>query len=178
MEGSTTEGSDSPRPIGAGGDRPGGAPVTRGDLKGLRRWTLVAGIWAVAATAVALIALLDTSGGEAEQTAGDANRRVGELEKRLDGLDRGVRGLSARTDDAESRLGGLAPLSDVTKLQTRVGRAEEGASAANNRSGNIRDTLRALGQRVTALEEAPPPSGGDGAASQDGGGGAGAGDSP
>ncbi len=47
-------------------------PATRGDLRALRRWVLVAGVWAVAATAVAIIALLDTSNDDAERSAGDA----------------------------------------------------------------------------------------------------------
>ncbi|CAN5549986.1 hypothetical protein BH20ACT19_BH20ACT19_08490 [soil metagenome] len=166
MEGSTAQGSDPP-PV---ADERGEQRVTRDDLKGLRRWTLVTGIWAVAATAVALIALLDTSGGDAEQKAGDAGRRVGTVEKRVDALDRDLRGLSARIDDAESRLGGLAPLTDVTKLQDRVGRAEEDASAANNRSGNVRDTVRDLEDRLTQLEDAPAETGGGSGGGGSGGG--------
>ncbi len=168
MEGSTAQGSDPARaaPL---ADEPAERPVTRDDLKALRRWTLVAGIWAMAATAVALIALLDTSGGDAEQKAGDAGRRVGEVEKRVDGLDRDLRGVSTRIDDTESRLGALAPLTDVTKLQDRVGRAEEDASAANNRSGNARDTLNDLEERVTQLEDAPPAAAGEAPADGDAG---------
>ena len=135
-------------------------PVTRDDLKALRRWTLVAGIWAVAATAVALIALFDTSKGDAEQRAGDAEQRAADVEKRVIKLDRTQRGLSTRTDEVESRLGALAPLSDVSRLQDRVGRAEEDASEANDRAGKSTDKVNSLEDRVKALEDAPAPGGG------------------
>jgi len=134
-------------------------PVTREDLKALRRWTLVAGIWAVAATAVALIALLDTSKGAAEQRAGAAEDRAAEVEKRATKLDRDQRGFSTRIEEVESRLGSLAPLSDVTKLQDRVGRAEENASEANDRVGNAADKANSLEDRVEALEDAPARGG-------------------
>ena len=52
-----------------------GAPVTQDDLRTLRRWIVVAGVWAVAATVVALIALLDDSGRAAERRANETGRR-------------------------------------------------------------------------------------------------------
>ncbi len=155
MEGSSTT-TDSPQspqaPASSGAAR---GPVTRDDLKALRRWVLVAGIWAVAATAVALIALLDSSKGDVEQRASDAEQRAGEVEKRVVKLDRGQKGFATRIDEVESRLGALAPLTDVSKLQDRVGRAEENASEANDRVGGSSDKVESLEDRVAALENAP-----------------------
>ena len=140
--------------------------VTRDDLKALRRWVLVAGIWAVAATAVALIALLDSSNGDAEQRAGDAERRAADVEKRVVKIDRDQTGFSTRIDEVESRLGALAPVSDVSKLQDRVGRAEENASEANDKVGNSSDKVKALEDRVAALEDAPGAGAADSSADQ------------
>ena len=130
-------------------------PDTRDDLKALRRWVLVAGIWAVAATVVALIALLDSSKGEVEQRASDAQQRAGEVEKRAVKLDRDQKGLATRIDEVESRLGSLAPLSDVSKLQDRVGRVEENASKASDKVGSSSNKVKSLEDRVAALENAP-----------------------
>ena len=126
-----------------------GEPVTAQDLRTLRRWTLVAGVWAVAATAVALIALLDTSRGDAERKADAAGERVSRVERDV----RGLRGLDARVDDLESRLGDLAPTADVTKLQDRVARAEEDASKAAEQSEGADETLTDLEDRVQQLED-------------------------
>lgn len=146
----------------APGDAPRG-PVTRDDLKALRRWTLVAGIWAVAATAVALIALLDSSKGDAqqraEQRAGDAEQRAAAVDKRVTKVDRDQKAFSTRIEELESRLGALAPVTDVSRLQDRVGRAEENASEASDRVGNSSDKVKSLEGRVSALEKAPNDSG-------------------
>ena len=163
MEGSsiTTDSPQSPQAP-ASSDAARG-PVTRDDLKALRRWVLVAGVWAVAATAVALIALLDSSKGDTEQRASDAQQRAAEVEKRAIKLDRDQKGFATRIDEVESRLGALAPLTDVSKLQDRVGRAEENASEANDRVGGSSDKVKSLEDRVAALEDAPDtgaPAGG------------------
>ena len=42
-------------------------PATAEDLRGLRRWLLVAGVWAVAATAIAVIALVKANDANNDQ---------------------------------------------------------------------------------------------------------------
>ena len=133
-------------------------PVTRQDLRTLRRWTLVAGVWAVAATAVALIALLDTSRGEAEEKAEAAGARITRVERDVKGL----RTLEGRVDELESRLGDLAPTADVTKLQDRVARAEEDASKAAGKANDADRALTDLEDRVQQLEDDAGDSGGAG----------------
>jgi len=132
------------------------APVTRDDLRALRRWILVAGVWAVAATAVALIALLDTSGDDAERTAtGAANSATeareaqGRLDKRLDKLD--------------ARLGDLPQAEDVSNLQSRLLKIEGEAKKASADSGNAEDKVTDLEDRLKAIEDKPADSGGAGA---------------
>src|SRR5918992_569980 len=69
---------------------PDAEPATQGDVKTLRRWLIVAAVWAVAASAIALIALLDddTGGdggnGESSQSASRVEQR---LESRIEQLE-------------------------------------------------------------------------------------------
>ena len=170
MEGSSVKTPETSRPVAP--EDAAREPATQEDLRSVRRWTLVAGIWAVAATAVALIALLDTSQGDAEQRATDADRRAAAVDKRVTELERSQKSLTTRVDELESRIGSLAPLSDVTKLQDRVGRAEENASKANDKAGNASDSVKDLEDRVTSLENAPA------AGTDDSSGSAGADDNP
>ena len=127
-------------------------PVTRDDLSALRRWILVAGVWAVAATAVALIALLDTSGDDAERTATGAVSSAAEVREAQDGLDR-------RLDELDTRLGDLPQAEDVSNLQTRLSKMEADSKKALTDAGNAEDTVTDLEDRVKALEDAPADSG-------------------
>ena len=121
-----------------------GEQVTREDLKGLRRWIIVAGVWAVAATAVALIALLDSSDSDAAKEADEAAGRVTRVERRLD----------SRLDALEAKLEDLPRSEDVSKLQTRLARAENDASKAAEAARGAEQTVGDLEDRVQALEDA------------------------
>ena len=132
----------------------GRAPTSYEDMRALRRWVLVAGVWAVAATAVALIALVDTSTEDAEQTAAQATDNASRLAARQ-------RRLGRRLARVESRLEGLAPAGEVTDLADRLGRAEAAASAARNRAGAAAQRLSRLEERVRSLGEGATPVPGD-----------------
>ncbi|MEK6229981.1 MAG: hypothetical protein AABM31_11750 [Actinomycetota bacterium] len=137
-------------------------PVTRDDLRALRRWILVAGVWAVAATAVALIALLDTSGDDAERTAAgavDSATEVREAQGRLD----------KRLDELDARLGDLPQADDVSNLQTRLSKVEDDSRKASGDAGDAGDKLTALEDRVKALEDKPADSAGTAADTPAGG---------
>jgi hypothetical protein len=128
-----------PRPPGRYGEQ-----VTREDLKGLRRWVIVAGVWAVAATAVALIALLDSSDSDARKEADEAAGRVTRTERKL----------GRRLDALETRLEGLPRSEDVSKLQGRLARAETDASKAAESARSADEKVGELEDRVQALEDA------------------------
>lgn len=113
------------------------APLSAADLKGLRRWVIVAGVWAVAATAIALIALLDTSDSQAEKHADAAADRSARAERRLDAL--------------ETRLAGLPRSEDISKLEERLSRAEESASGAAKSSRSVAEKVGDLEARVKRL---------------------------
>ena len=129
------------------------APVTRDDLRALRRWILVAGVWAVAATAVALIALLDTSGDDAERTATGAANSAAEAREAQDGI-------RERLDELEARLGDVPQAEDVSSLQTRLSRIEGESKKASTDAGNAQDKLTDLEDRVKAIEDEPADAGG------------------
>ena len=104
---------------------------------------MVAGVWAVAATAIALIALLDTSGSEAEKDADAAADRIVTVERTFD----------RRFDALESRLEGLPRSDDVTRLQERLSRVERSASQAAESSKGADEKAADLEDRVKRLEE-------------------------
>ena len=121
---------------------------------------LVSGVWAVAATVVALIALLDRSDGNAEERAGAATDRVAGIERRQ-------RALGRRVGSVSSRFKGLANSGDVVKLQLRVGQLQAIAAGAAKRATKAEKAATDLGDRVKRFESAlsaaqanpaPPPA--------------------
>lgn len=118
-------------------------PVTHDEIRGLRRWVVVSAVWAVAATAVALIALLDPSDDDAAKRAGDAQSRATAVERPLD----------RRLDDLESRLEGLPQTSDVSRLGDRLKAAEDKAASATEDASSAKSATDDLEERVEQLED-------------------------
>ena len=116
----------------------------------------MAGVWAVAATAVALIALLDTSGDDAKKTAQGATDRIESLESQQEKL-------TERVDALDTQVEDLAPAGDVSKLQNRLERAEKDAAAAEKEAKDASETVTDIEDRVSTLED-------DAAAADDGAG--------
>jgi chromosome segregation ATPase len=134
-------------------DRPAGA----GELRGLRRWLIVAAVWATAATAIAVIALI------AATDARDDNTEAGRRSARTaDQISRAQRQLNGRLEELESGMEELPSAGEVAGLGNRMERAE----ATDERAGNQLDELTAsiadLEKRVESLEKAPAGSGGGG----------------
>jgi septal ring factor EnvC (AmiA/AmiB activator) len=129
-------------------------PATVGEVRSLRRWLLVTGVWAVAATAIAVIALV-AANDDSEDRA--ANRQTaGELA-------RVQRQLNDRVDDLESRLEDAPSADDVRALDERLGKVERSAGAtsdsierATGRIDELDSQLSDLDERLTALETAEP----------------------
>jgi DNA repair exonuclease SbcCD ATPase subunit len=121
----------------------GEGAATREDLRSLRRWVIVAGVWAVAATAIALIALLDSSEGDARKEADAARNRAVATERKLD----------RRIDDLEERLEALPRSDDVSRLQQRLSKAETGATKAAADARSAESKLSDLEKRVQTVED-------------------------
>jgi hypothetical protein len=118
-------------------------PATLADIRGLRRWLIVTAVWAAAATALGVIALIqankdDTSG--RTQSAAD--------------LARVQRDLAGRIDDLKSQVDALPTSDDVSKLDNRIKELETKAdkSASASDTDKLNNRLDDLEQRVDDLE--------------------------
>jgi septal ring factor EnvC (AmiA/AmiB activator) len=116
--------------------------ATVGDLRGLRRWLIVTAVWAVAATALGVIALIqankDDDSGRA-QSAADLAR----VQKDLNG----------RLDDLESRVDDLPTSDDVSKLDGRIKDLETKADRTSSDLDKLNGRVEDLETRVDDLEQ-------------------------
>jgi polyhydroxyalkanoate synthesis regulator phasin len=125
-------------------------PATVADLRSLRRWIAVAGIWAVAATALGVIALIEANKDDTSDQTAAAAGELARVQKQL----------NSRIDDLESRIDDLPTSDDVSKLDARLKAVEDDAdksrAAADKLSGRV-DALETqvddLETRVDALEQ-------------------------
>ena len=118
-------------------------PATLADIRSLRRWLVVTAVWAAAATALGVIALIqankdDTSG--RTQSAAD--------------LARVQRDLAGRIDDLKSQVDALPTSDDVSKLDNRIKELETKAdkSASASDTDKLNNRVDDLEQRVDDLE--------------------------
>jgi hypothetical protein len=93
----------------------GARPATVDDLRSLRRWLAVAAIWAVAATAIAVLAYLEANNNDDDQQIADTSRQARSIQRRLD---RQVDQLQARIAAVPS----AQTVSDVAKRNSQLGR--------------------------------------------------------
>jgi hypothetical protein len=117
--------------------------ATVAELRSTRRWLAVAAVWAVAATALGVIALLEAN----EEDDAARTQAAGEL-------GRVQRALNDRIDDLESRIDGLPSSEDVSNLDDRLSELEaagDDVRTANERLGTRLDDVEA---RVDELEQA------------------------
>jgi predicted nuclease with TOPRIM domain len=120
-------------------------PATTDDIRSVRRWLLVAGVWAAAATAIAVIALITANQDDSEEIGARTASQIGRVQ----------RDLNERLDQIEQRLDELAPAEDVTRLDNRLKKVEEAASKASDRIDTVADDVDDLQSRVEELEQQP-----------------------
>jgi TolA-binding protein len=123
-------------------------PATLADIRSLRRWLAVAAVWAVAATALGVIALLEAN----KDDTADQTRAAGEL-------GRVQKQLNSRIDDLESRIEELPTSDDVSKLDGRLKTVEDkvdkNTTATDRLSSRVDDMegqVDDLDSRVEELE--------------------------
>jgi septal ring factor EnvC (AmiA/AmiB activator) len=117
-------------------------PATRGDLRSLRRWLLVTAVWAVAATALGVFALIqankdDTSGQNA--TAAD--------------LARVQRDLAGRIDDLKAQVDAMPTSDDLSKLDNRIKDVEKKADSTGSDIDKLNGRVDDLEKRVDDVEQ-------------------------
>jgi septal ring factor EnvC (AmiA/AmiB activator) len=123
-------------------------PATLGELRSTRRWLAVAAVWAVAATALAVIALLEAN--QEEDTA--RTQAAGEL-------GRVQRGLNERIDELESRIDELASSEDVSNLDDRLGELESRVDQIQSGNERLSGRVDDLETRVEELEQSSEQQG-------------------
>jgi septal ring factor EnvC (AmiA/AmiB activator) len=123
-------------------------PATYGELRSTRRWLAVAGVWAVAAIAIAVFALIEAN--KEDDTA--RTQVAGEL-------GRVQRQLNDRIDDLESRIDDLPPSEDLSKLDNRLKQVEDGADRTGTDIERLGNRLDDVESRVDDLEQAQETQG-------------------
>jgi septal ring factor EnvC (AmiA/AmiB activator) len=117
-------------------------PATLGDIRGLRRWLVVTAVWAVAATALGVIALIEANkDDEAGRTQSAAD--IARVQKDLNG----------RIDDLESRVDELPTSDDVSKLDGRIKDLENKADRSSSDLDKLNGRVDDLEKRVDDLEQ-------------------------
>ena len=112
-------------------------PATLADIRGLRRWLVVTAVWAAAATALGVIALIQAN---KDDTSGQTQYAAD--------LARVQRDLAGRIDDLKSQVDALPTSDDVSKLDNRIKELETKA----DKSASASDTDK-LNSRVDDLEK-------------------------
>jgi septal ring factor EnvC (AmiA/AmiB activator) len=124
---------------------PDDAPALVGDVRNLRRWLVVAGVWAVAASAIAIIALL-----KANQNDQPKNPPSAVTASQLSGVQRG---LDQRIGALEKKLKDVPSSSDVSKLDSRLKAVEKKADSASSDLKAQRKDLDDVQRRISKLEQ-------------------------
>jgi septal ring factor EnvC (AmiA/AmiB activator) len=117
-------------------------PATYGELRSTRRWLAVAGVWAVAATALAVFALIEANKDDdtaRTQAAGELGKVQRQLNDRIDGL--------------ESRIEDLPTSDDVSKLDDRIKDIENASDKTSTDIERLGSRLDDLEGRVDDLEQ-------------------------
>jgi DNA repair ATPase RecN len=148
---------DAPPPVSAEDEphvRRAERHVRPADIRGLRRWLIVAAVWATAATAIAVIALI--SANEAKDENAEAGRRsvrtaaeISDAQRRLD----------ERIGEIERRLDDLPVAEDVADLDSRLKAVEEANGRTSDQIDELTGSLDDLETRLESLEESPDGSG-------------------
>jgi septal ring factor EnvC (AmiA/AmiB activator) len=131
------------------------APATVDDVRATRRWTAVALAWAIAASAIAVIALLQGNDDSAnDKTPTQTTQSV--TPQQLQALDKQT---NDRLDAFSRQLNNRAAESDIQKLDKRLSEAEDDASQAKtdaSKQGDsvtqLQEDMKDLQQRVEDLE--------------------------
>ena len=116
-------------------------PATVGDLRSLRRWLLVTAVWAVAATALGVIALIQAN----------KDDESGRTQSAAD-LARVQKDLAGRIDDLESRIDDLPTSDDLSKLDGRIKEVEKKADGTGSDIDKLNGRVDDLEKRVDDLE--------------------------
>ncbi len=114
-----------------------------GELRATRRWLAVALVWAIAATALGVFALIEAN----KEDDAAKTQAAGEL-------GRVQRSLNDRIDEVESRVDELPTSDDLSALDGRIKDIEAAADRAASDTERLGGRLDDLETRVDELEQA------------------------
>ena len=117
-------------------------PATLGELRSTRRWLVAAAVWAVAATALAVFALIE-AGKDDDAAQTQAASELGRVQ----------RGLNNRIDKLESRIDDLPTSDDLSQLDGRLKDLEDASDNVGTDIDRLGDRLGDLEGRVDELEQ-------------------------
>jgi septal ring factor EnvC (AmiA/AmiB activator) len=117
-------------------------PASTDDVRALRRWLIVVAVWAVAASAIGIIALI-ASGDDNSGNAAATNVRFTELE----------RSLSGQIQSLEDQVSQAAKSDDIAKLDSRLKDVRKEVADAKEASDSAKKTADELDSRVEDLEK-------------------------
>jgi septal ring factor EnvC (AmiA/AmiB activator) len=128
---------------------PPNAPATVEDVRASRRWTWVALAWAIAASAIAVIALLQDSGSNNNQKTTTQPAQTVSPKDLQDFQNQ----TNDRLDALSGRLNDTASKSDLQKLDTRLTKAQNDASQAKSDASKQASTITQLQADVKDLQQ-------------------------
>jgi len=130
-------------------------PATLSDIRSLRRWLAVAIVWAAAATALGVIALLeanDDDNGDQTRAATALGRVQRQLNSRIDGLESGISDLPT-SEDVSKLDGRLKSVEDKVDKSTTAGkRLSSRMDDVETRLDDLEKSVDDLDARVEELE--------------------------
>jgi septal ring factor EnvC (AmiA/AmiB activator) len=119
-------------------------PASYAELRTLKRWLAVTAVWAVAASAIAIIALLEANNDEPARDPGAVTgSQLAKVQRDID----------ERIDGLEERIEGLPSSDDLSKLETRLKRVENTQSQTREDISRQNDSIDDLEQRVEQAEQ-------------------------
>jgi septal ring factor EnvC (AmiA/AmiB activator) len=118
-------------------------PATYGELRSTRRWLAVAGVWAVAATALAVFALIEANKND-DTARTQAAGEIGRVQRQL----------NARMDDLEQRVDELPTSDAINKLDSRLQDLEDSSDNVGTDIERLGNRLDDVESRVDDLEQA------------------------
>jgi peptidoglycan hydrolase CwlO-like protein len=127
---------------------PPDAPATVEDVRATRRWTVVALVWAIAASAIAVIALVHGSNNDSNNQPTQTTQGV--TPQQLDDFKNQT---NDRLDAFGGRLKDAAAAADVQKLDKRLTQAEDDASQAKSDASKQSSTITQLQSDVKDLQQ-------------------------
>ena len=119
-------------------------PATVDDLRSLRRWLVVAAVWAVAATAIAVLAFI-TASDDDDQRLADTSAQARSIQRRV----------NTQLDQLETRLENVPQTATITQLRRSVARLTKVTARQDKQLSSIGTQLTQVRERLDALEDAP-----------------------